>query len=95
MDRALSEYRAGKPLFDVVLTNSAPMHILEKSRIFAKYDSPSAKEFPSAAIDPVLVALLLLFGWILWADGRRRIGHIVDRIILIALARKFSHWEME
>ncbi len=54
MDRSLSEYRAGKPLFDVVLTNSAPMHILEKAGIFAKYDSPSAKEFPGAAIDPLL-----------------------------------------
>lgn len=30
LDRSLSEYRAGKPLFDVVLTNSDPMHILEK-----------------------------------------------------------------
>lgn len=54
LDRALSEYRAGKPIFDVVLTNSAPMHVLEKAGIFAKYDSPSAKEFPSEAIDPVL-----------------------------------------
>jgi iron(III) transport system substrate-binding protein len=54
MDRTLSEYRAGKPLFDVVLTNSNPMHILEKAGIFARYDSPSAKEFPSAAIDPLL-----------------------------------------
>lgn len=54
MDRSLSEYRAGKPLFDVVLTNSAPMHILEKAGIFAKYDSPSAKEFPGAVIDPLL-----------------------------------------
>ena len=54
IDRALSEYRAGKPLFDVVLTNTAPMHILEKAGIFAKYDSPSAKEFPSETIDPVL-----------------------------------------
>jgi len=54
MDRTLSEYRAGRPLFDVVLTNSDPMHILERAGIFAKYDSPSAKEFPSNAIDPVL-----------------------------------------
>lgn len=54
MDRALSEYRAGKPIFDVVLTNSAPMHVLEKAGIFAKYNSPAAKEFPSEAIDPTL-----------------------------------------
>ncbi len=54
LDRALSEYRAGKPIFDVVLTNSAPMHVLEQAGIFAKYDSPAAKEFPSEAVDPVL-----------------------------------------
>src|ERR1041384_2750660 len=54
LDRALSEYRAGKPIFDVVLTNSAPMHVLEKAGIFAKYDSAAAKEFPSEAIDPLL-----------------------------------------
>ncbi len=54
MDRSLSEYRAGRPLFDVVLTNSDPMHILERAGIFAKYDSPSAKEFPRDVIDPVL-----------------------------------------
>jgi iron(III) transport system substrate-binding protein len=54
MDRALSEYRAGKPIFDVVLTNSAPMHVLEKAGIFAKYESPAAKGFPSEAVDPVL-----------------------------------------
>jgi hypothetical protein len=30
IDRALSEYRAGRPLFDAILTNSNPMQILEK-----------------------------------------------------------------
>jgi iron(III) transport system substrate-binding protein len=54
IDRALSEYRAGRPLFDVILTNSNPMQILEKDGIFAKYDSPSAKEFPKSAVDPDL-----------------------------------------
>ncbi len=54
IDRALSEYRAGQPLFDVILTNSNPMQILAKDGIFAKYDSPSAKEFPKSAIDPNL-----------------------------------------
>ncbi len=54
MDRALSEYRAGKPLFDVVLTNSTPMHIMEKAGIFSKYNSASAKQFPQEVIDPVL-----------------------------------------
>jgi iron(III) transport system substrate-binding protein len=30
------------------------MHVLEKAGIFAKYQSPSSKEFPPSAIDPVL-----------------------------------------
>ena len=30
MDRALSEYRAGRPLFDAVLTNDNPMQIILK-----------------------------------------------------------------
>jgi iron(III) transport system substrate-binding protein len=54
MDRALSEYRAGRPLFDVILTNDNPMQIMFKEGIFAKYDSPSAKDFPPNAIDPNL-----------------------------------------
>lgn len=54
MDRALSEYRAGKPLFDIILTNDNPMQIMFKQGIFAKYDSPTAKDFPKDAIDPNL-----------------------------------------
>jgi iron(III) transport system substrate-binding protein len=56
MDRAMSEYRAGKPLFDIILTNDNPMQILHKQGIFAKYDSPTAKDFPKEAIDPNLGA---------------------------------------
>src|SRR6476646_2174352 len=54
MDRALSEYRAGKPLFDMIITNDAPMQIMLKEGIFAKYDSPSAKDFTKDSIDPNL-----------------------------------------
>ena len=54
MDRALSEYRAGKPLFDVILTNDNPMQIMMKEGLFAKYDSPSAKDFTKDSIDPNL-----------------------------------------
>jgi len=54
MDKAMTEYRAGKPLFDVMLTNDNPMQIMQKEGIFAKYDSPSAKGFPKDAIDPNL-----------------------------------------
>jgi iron(III) transport system substrate-binding protein len=54
MDRALSEYRAGRPLFDIILTNDDPMQIMFKQGIFAKYNSPTAKDFPKDAIDPNL-----------------------------------------
>ncbi len=43
MDRALSEYRVGKPIFDVVLTTGDHMHLMQKEGIFAKYNSPSAR----------------------------------------------------
>jgi iron(III) transport system substrate-binding protein len=54
MDRALSEYRAGKPLFDIILTNADPMEIMFKQGIFARYNSPTAADFPKDAIDPNL-----------------------------------------
>jgi len=54
MDRALSEFRAGKPLFDIILTNDNPMQIMLKEGLFAKYDSPSAKDFTKDSIDPNL-----------------------------------------
>lgn len=54
MDRALSEYRAGKPLFDIILTNDNPMQIMQKEGIFAKYESPTSKDYPADAIDPNL-----------------------------------------
>ena len=54
MDRALTEYRAGKALFDVILTNDNPMEIMFKQGIFTKYNSPTAKEYPKEAIDPNL-----------------------------------------
>jgi iron(III) transport system substrate-binding protein len=54
MDRALTEYRAGKALFDIILTNDNPMEIMFRQGIFAKYNSPTAKEYPKEAIDPNL-----------------------------------------
>ncbi len=54
MDRATSEYRAGKPLFDVLINNASPMQILFKEGIVGKYDSPSAKGFAKDVIDPDL-----------------------------------------
>ncbi len=54
MERAVSEYRAGKPLFDVLINNATPMQILLKDGMLAKYDSPSAKGFSQDVIDPNL-----------------------------------------
>ena len=48
MERVIAEHRAGKPLYDVVLTNDNPMEIMQKEGIFAKYDSPVAKDHPDS-----------------------------------------------
>ena len=54
LDRALNEHRAGKPLFDVAITIADPMFLMHSEGLFAKYDSPSAADFPKAMIDPNL-----------------------------------------
>lgn len=54
MDRVLNEMRTGKPLYDVVLTNTAPMEFMFNEAALAKYDSPSAKSFPKEVIHPNL-----------------------------------------
>ena len=51
MDRALSELRAGKPLFDVMLNNSGAMYVLKKEKLFARYASPSAAAYPKDIVD--------------------------------------------
>jgi iron(III) transport system substrate-binding protein len=56
MDRALSEYRVGKPIFDVVATTGDHMQLMAKEGAFTKYESPSLKGFAKDAIDPVLGA---------------------------------------
>ena len=53
-DRVATESRAGKPLFDVVLTTKSTMQIIQKDGFLAKYDSPSAQAFPKEIIDPNL-----------------------------------------
>ena len=40
MNRAMSEYRAGNALYDVVLNNTDPLYIMAKEGMVAKYDSP-------------------------------------------------------
>ena len=54
LERALSESRAGKPAFDLVLNNAGPMEILLKEGLLAKYDSPLAKNFPREEVHPQL-----------------------------------------
>jgi iron(III) transport system substrate-binding protein len=52
MDRALSELRAGKPIFDVMVNNSGAIHVMKKEGLFSKYLSPAAKAFPKEVTDP-------------------------------------------
>jgi iron(III) transport system substrate-binding protein len=54
MNRAMSEYRGGKPLYDVVLNNSDPLLIMAREGMIAKYDSPTAAKYPKDQIDPQL-----------------------------------------
>jgi iron(III) transport system substrate-binding protein len=54
MDRALSEYRSGRPLYDAILLNANVARLVSRQGILAKYDSPSAAQFAKEAIDPVL-----------------------------------------
>jgi iron(III) transport system substrate-binding protein len=53
-DRVGAEARAGKPQADVVLTTTSTLRLIQKDGLLAKYDSPSAKAFPKAVIDPNL-----------------------------------------
>jgi iron(III) transport system substrate-binding protein len=50
-ERALSEARAGKALFDLVMSTEDTMRIMLKEGILAQYDSPMSKDFPKDAID--------------------------------------------
>ncbi len=54
MERALTELRAGKATFDVMVNNSGAIEIMRKENIFAKYVSPFAAGFPKEEIDPQL-----------------------------------------
>lgn len=51
MDRALTEMRAGKHIYDVMVNNSGATTVMHKEGIFAKYQSPAAAAFPKDAID--------------------------------------------
>jgi iron(III) transport system substrate-binding protein len=51
MNRAMSEYRAGKPIYDVVLNNSDPLLIMAQEGMIARHESPAAKKYPREQID--------------------------------------------
>jgi len=53
-DRVANESRAGKPLFDVVLTTKSTMQLIQKDGFLARYDSPSTRAFPKEFVDPNL-----------------------------------------
>src|SRR5262245_40032400 len=52
MNRAMSEYRAGNPLYDVVLNNRDPLYIMAKEGMVDKYDSPTARKKPNDQMYP-------------------------------------------
>jgi iron(III) transport system substrate-binding protein len=45
MDRALTEWRAGRPGFDIIEGSRAPQIIMKKEALFAAYVPPSAEKF--------------------------------------------------
>ncbi|HEX9444724.1 MAG TPA: extracellular solute-binding protein [Candidatus Binatia bacterium] len=45
-DRALNEWRAGRPGFDVVEASRGVQQIMKKAGLFARYAPPSAEKFP-------------------------------------------------
>jgi iron(III) transport system substrate-binding protein len=46
MDRALTEWRAGRPGFDIVEGSRAPQIIMKKEGLFISYVPPSSEKFP-------------------------------------------------
>lgn len=47
IDRVLTEWRAGKPNFDVVIGARGPLALGKPEGVFAKYTPPSAAKFPA------------------------------------------------
>ncbi len=54
LERVISERKAGRPLFDVVINNAGPMEIMLADGAFTPYNSPLAKNFPPELIHPQL-----------------------------------------
>ena len=47
IDRVLTEWRAGKPNFDVVIGARGPLALAKPDGVYAKYSPPSAAKFPA------------------------------------------------
>ena len=77
MNRAMSEYRAGSPIYDVLLNNRDPLYIMHTEGMIAKYDSPTAKKYPKEQIDPAL------FRTHLQLHARDRSNHSLGGVPLI------------
>ena len=56
MDRAMTEFRAGKTAADGIVAADNVMRLMQKDGFFQKYDSPTNSDFPKEVIDPNLGA---------------------------------------
>ena len=54
MDRAMTEFRAGKPVADAIVAADNVMRLMQKDGFFQKYDSPTNNDFPKDVLDPNL-----------------------------------------
>lgn len=54
LERVITERRAGKAVFDVVLNNAGPMEIMLADGAFINYQSPHARNFPPEFVHPQL-----------------------------------------
>ena len=49
LDRALTEWRAGRPGFDLVEGSRAPQIIMKQEGLFSPYVPPSSEKFPTTS----------------------------------------------
>ena len=54
MDRAMTEFRAGKPAADAIVAADNVMRLMHKEGFFQKYDSPTNNDYPKDVLDPNL-----------------------------------------
>jgi iron(III) transport system substrate-binding protein len=54
MDRAVSEYRSGKAVYDAILLNANVARLVSKESMLAKYESPAISQFAKESVDPIL-----------------------------------------